>query len=216
MNVDAASRTPDPLRERLARVFEGVLNRALELDVETRERLATLEGRRIGIDLRGTTVALAIRVADGRLCVGPQSDSAPDLNLRASPGSLLGMLMRRGEHDTPVGKVEISGDAEMARRVERLARGFAPDFEEAFAQAFGDVLGVPIARLLRRALGWGRDSAQAFAQNTAEYLREESREVIAPSEMDEFLDDVDELRERAERLEARFKKVADGLRGAAV
>ncbi len=208
MNVDATARYPDPMRERLGRVLESALNRALKLDVETRDRLTALEGRRIGVELRGMNVALAIRVDDGLLRVGPHWDAAPDLNLRAWPGSVLAMLMRRDEDDAPVGKIEISGDAELARRVEKLAAGFAPDFEEAFARAFGDVLGVPIARAIRRALAWSRDSAKAFARNTAEYLREESRDVVAPTEMDEFLDDVDELRERAERFEARLQNLA--------
>lgn len=208
MTVDASVRNPDAVRERLGQVLEGALNRALDLDVETRDRLAALEGRLVGLELRGTQLALVIRVQDGRLRVGPHRDAATDLNLRASPGSLVALLMRRGEDDTSVGKLEISGDAELARRLERLANGFQPDFEEAFARVFGDVLGVPIARGLRRALQWSRDTAKAFAQNTAEYLREESHDTIAPTEMDEFLDNVDELRERTDRLEARLNNLA--------
>lgn len=211
---DKPTQKPDPLRERLGRVLEGALNRALDLDVETRQRLSMLEGRRIGVQLRGTNVALAIRVDDERLRVGPHWEATPELNLRAAPGGLISMLMRRDEDDTPVGQVEISGDAELARRVQKLAAGFSPDFEEAFARAFGDVLGVPIARAFRRALGWSRATAKAFAQNTAEYLRDESRDLIAPTEMDEFLDDVDTLRERAERFEARLKNLIARAGGA--
>jgi ubiquinone biosynthesis protein UbiJ len=106
--------------------------------------------------------------------------------------------------------LDISGDAELARRVEKLLRDFQPDIEEAFAQTFGDVLGVPLARALHRAFGWSRESVQALAQDTADYLREESRDLIAPAEMEQFLDDVDALRERAERLEARIARLARG------
>ncbi|HET8941085.1 MAG TPA: SCP2 sterol-binding domain-containing protein [Rudaea sp.] len=215
MNSVAAvePRQPNPVLVRIGRALEMALNRALALDAETRERLAALQGRRIGIQLRGLDLALAISVSDGRLHVGPHWDAEHDLNLRAAPTSLLAMALRRGEDSfLPPGKVEISGDAELARRVEKLVRGFQPDIEEAFAQTFGDVIGVPMARALRRGLAWSRESAGALVRDTAEFLREESRDLIAPAEMEAFLDDVDTLRERADRLEARVQQLASRLR----
>jgi len=207
----SAPRTPNPLLQRLGAALEFALNRALALDAETQARLSTLEGRRIGVDLRGTglALALAITVADGKLVVGPHWEKNGDLNLRAAPASLLAFALRRGDDDTVApGKVEISGDADLARRMEKLMRGYRPDIEEAFAQTFGDIVGVPLARALRRAFAYARDSAQATVQDTAEFLREESRDLVASAEMESFLDDVDALRERADRLEARVKHLA--------
>ena len=207
--VNSSARQPNPLLTRLGRLLEGALNRALALDEETRARLAALEGRRIGVELRGFDLALAICVSDGRLHVGPHWEHARDLNLRATPGSLLAMALRRGEESSlPPGKVDISGDAELARRIEKLLRDFQPDVEESFARTFGDVLGVPLARALRRAFEWSRESGQAFAQDAVEFLRDERRDLIAPAEMEQFLDEVDALRERSERLETRIRRLA--------
>ncbi len=205
----SAPRTPHPLLQRLGGVLELALNRALALDAETRLRLATLEGRRIGVDLRGSGLALAITVTDGKLAVGPHWEKTSDLTLRAAPTSLLAFALRRdGDDAVAPGKVDISGDADLARRMEKLLRGYRPDIEEAFAQTFGDIVGVPLARALQRAFAYARESAHAAAQDTAEFLREESRDLVAPTEMDAFLDDVDTLRERADRLEARVKHLA--------
>ena len=212
--MNTPPRQPNPLLARLGSLLEGALDRALALDEETRLRLAALEGRRIGVELRGFNLALAISVQEGKLRVGPHRESGSDLNLRASPASLLAMALRRGDDALlPPGKVEISGDAELARRLEKLAREFQPDVEVAFAQTFGDVLGVPIARGLRRALAWSRESAQAFAQDAAEFLRDERRDLIAAAEMEQFLDDVDELRERSDRLDARVRRLRQRARG---
>jgi ubiquinone biosynthesis accessory factor UbiJ len=205
--MDDAPRQPNPLLARLGRLLEAALNRALALDEPTRERLSALEGRRIGIELRGANLALALSVRGGRLSVGPHWEAPGDLNLRASPGSLLAFALRRSDSTLPPGKVDISGDAELARSVEKLLRDFQPDVEEAFAQTFGDVLGVPLARGLRQAFNFMRESAQALTQDTAEFLREESRDLIAPAEMEQFLDDVDGLRERADRLGARVQRL---------
>lgn len=202
------SRQPNPVLARLGTLLAATLNRALALDPPSRDAVAALEGRRIGVQLRGTNLALAIDVRDGKLAVGPHWQAPAELNLHASPTGLLAFALRRGEESPlPPGKVDISGDAELARRLEKLLRDFRPDVEEAFAQTFGDVLGVPLARALSRAFAWTRASAYAFAQDSAEYLREESRDLVAPTEMEQFLDDVDRLRERADRLDARVQRL---------
>lgn len=207
MSVDS-SRQPNPVLARLGSLLAAALNRALALDPPSRDGVAALEGRRIAVQLRGVNLALAIRVHDGKLVVGPHGEAPADLNLHASPASLLAFALRRGEDSPlPPGKVDISGDAELARRVEKLLRDFQPDVEEAFAKTFGDVLGVPLARLLASAFAWTRASAQAFVQDSAEYLREESRDLVAPAEMERFLDDVDSLREQVDRLDARVQRL---------
>jgi ubiquinone biosynthesis protein UbiJ len=208
--TDAATTTflPRPLRKLAGRALERALNRAVTLDDDTRTRLAALEGRRLEVHLRGPDLRLSIAVADGVLRVGPPADTdAPSLRVAATPGSLLAMAMRRDDEGVAPGKVEIAGDADLARRLEKLARNYAPDFEEAFAQVFGDVLGVPLARAMQRALAHVRDSAHHATEDIADWLREESRLTIAPAEMDDFLDAVDSLRERSERLQARIARL---------
>ena len=204
------TRQPSPVLSRLGHLLEAALNRGLALDAPARERVAALEGRRIGIRLPGLGLALALRVENGRLRVGPHWEQAADLEVSASPASLLAFGLRTGDAPLPAGKVDISGDAELARRLEKLLREFRPDVEEAFARTFGDVLGVPLARTLHGALRWTRESAQALARNGVEYLQEESRDLVAPGEINEFLDDVDTLRERVDRLEARVRRAARG------
>jgi len=117
----------------LGRLLESALNRALALDAHTRGQLAALQGRRIGIELRSINLALAVSVDADRLRVGPHWQAPADLNLRASPGSLLAFALRRGDSILPPGKVDIAGDAELARAVEKLLRDFQPDIEQAFA-----------------------------------------------------------------------------------
>ena len=214
-------RQRNPLLDRLGRLLEATLNRAVTLDDDTRSRLTGLEGQSVGIELRGTPLALAISVDGGRLRVGPHGQAASDLNLRAAPGSLLAFALRRGGgspdmngRERTTGKVEISGDAELARRVEKLLRGFRPDIEEAFAKTFGDVIGVPLAGALQAAFAWSRESAEAFVRDSAEFLRDDSRDLVAPAEMDAFLDAVDVLRERVDRLVARVDRAAPRPRGA--
>jgi ubiquinone biosynthesis protein UbiJ len=202
-------RTPNPILVRLGRLLEIALNRALALDVDTQHKLAALDGRAVAIEFRGTPLALRLSVEGEALRIGPVFGGDSALRVAASPGSLLAMALRRGSDESPIppGKVDISGDAELARRLEKLASGYAPDIEEAFAGTFGDVLGVPLARALTGALRYARTRGERLVQDGAEYLVEESRDLIAPGEMHQFLDDVDVLRDRGERLAARVQRL---------
>jgi ubiquinone biosynthesis protein UbiJ len=203
---------PRPLRKLAGHALESALNRALALDPESQARLAALDGRSVQLHLKGLEMSLAITVRGSRLHVGPATENG-DLRVAATPGSLLSMLFRRREESMAPGKVEIAGDAELARRLEKLASGFAPDFEEAFARSFGDVIGVPLAKAVREGLAHMRESAAHLTEDGAAWLRDEARMAVAPGEMDGFLDDVDALRERSERLEARLARLERLQRG---
>ncbi len=207
-------RKPNPLLVVLGRALESALNRAVALDDETQQRLKALNGRAIAIDFSGIGVAMRIAVENDRLQVGPAFAADADLKLRASPASFLALAFRRGESTAlPAGKVEISGDAELARRIEKLVRNFQPDIEEAFTRVFGDVIGYQIAQAFKRAFDWSRESAKNLLQDSADFLRDESRDLVAPAEMEQFLDEVDTLRDDTDRLEARIARLSQNLQG---
>lgn len=203
---------PRPLRKLAGRALETALNHALSLDPDTQAKLPALDGRSVQLHLRGVEMTLAVTVERDRLKVGPAPDSS-DLRVAATPGSLLSMLFRRHSESLAPGKVEIAGDAELARRLEKLASGFAPDFEEVFTRTFGDVLGVPMAKAVREGFAHTRETASHLTQDSAAWLRDEAQMAVAPGEVEGFLDDVDALRERTERLDARLARLERLQRG---
>lgn len=203
-----AARAPNPILAVLGRALEAALNRLVGLDPQTRSELSALHGRALTVDFKGAAPSLRLVVDGDRLRVGPAFAGESALRIAAMPSALLSLALARGREASPTpGRVEIAGDAELARRLERIASRFAPDFDEAFARAFGDVLGVQLARGLRGALAWSRRSAQGLARDTAEFLTEEGRDLVARAELDRFLDDVDALRERTDRLDARVRRL---------
>ena len=194
------------LKPLAGRALEQGLSRLLALDPETAAALRPLEGRRIGLALEAPPVALDIRVEDGALRVGPPT-LEPDLGIRASLAGVLSQLpFLRAPGAPPVGKVRIAGDAELARQVQRLAGRFAPDWERPFAERLGPVAGPQVARVLREAHAAGAGLARGLARDAAEYVTEESRDVVGKDELEAFHADVDALNDRVERLAARIAR----------
>ena len=216
-------RTASPLPDLFAglkplagRVLEAALNRALALDPDTRDCLSSLDGRSVALHLAAPPIALQVSVAGDRLVVGPvDAVDAPDLSVRSTLGALLAQLPdllgagHRRSAAPPAGALRIEGDADLARRLQRLAERFDPDWQQPFAAAFGDVLGVQIANAVAGALRHARDAAGALAVNTAEYVTEESRDVVPRAELDAFHDDVDTVRDDVERMAARIRRLQD-------
>ncbi|MEO7917131.1 MAG: SCP2 sterol-binding domain-containing protein [Dokdonella sp.] len=205
--IAGVSRTPNPVLSVFGRLLEGVLAHAISLDADTQQRLRALDGRAIQMTFKGTGLAMRVVADGGQLRIGP-ADNDSALSVTATPGTLLTMLLRRGD-DTAMtpGAIDISGDAELARRMEQIASQFAPDIDEAFSRAFGDVVGFQLARQFRRALAWTQRSASDLATDSVEFLRDDSRDLVARAELDDFLDDVDRIRERGDRLDARVRRL---------
>lgn len=189
--------------------LEAALNRALALDADTRAALPALDGQRVALQLSAPPLALEIRVDGDAVRVGPvDAVNEPDLGVRTSLSGLLGQLpMFRRDDAPPVGKLRIEGDAELARRLQQLAQGFDPDWQLSFIRVFGEIAGVQIAKAIAGALKHAQVAGRNLAETAAEYVTEESRDVVARAELDAFHDDVDALRDDVERLAAKVARV---------
>lgn len=204
----------DALKPAAGRLLERALNRALELDPETRSGLQALNGQRVQLHLESPPLAMEIAVEGERLRIGPAQGDEPDLSIKAGLGALLGQLpFLKAAGSTPVGKVRLNGDAELARQLQRLAENFDPDWDKPFADLLGPVIGPQVAKTLREALKTARVQASNLAQQAAEYLSEETGDIVPKAELEAFHEDVDALRDRAERIAARVARLSpEGLR----
>ena len=191
------------------RALEAALNRALALDPDAQASLRALDGRRVALRIESPPLALEVKVDAAALSVGPvDAEQEPDLGVRGTLAGLLGQLpMFRRDDAPPVGKLRIEGDAELARRLQTLAKNFDPDWQKPFADVFGDVIGVQVANAFATALKHARNFATNGAETLAEYVTEESRDVVPKAELDAFHDDVDALRDDVERLAARIARM---------
>ena len=113
-----------------------------------------------------------------------------------------------GNWGLPGSSVQISGDANLARDIERVFSQMEPDWQKPLADILGDTVGFQIASGLKQGVEAMRDAAEQTAEMAAAFFRDESEVLVRPSEMVEFNDAVDDLTDAIERLEARIKNLA--------
>jgi len=197
-----------PLPTLVSASLEAAVNRLLRLDPDTRDRLATLDGKVIAIELRGLDVAMYLIPGKAGLNIFSRFEGEPDTILRGTPVALARMGLEKHAGDSLfAGDVEISGDTELGQEFREILDGIDIDWEEQLSLVTGDVVAHRVGNAVRGAAEWGRKTLETLSRDAAEYLQEESRDLPNRGEVEIFLEDVDELRSDVDRLEARVKRL---------
>ena len=71
----------------------------------------------------------------------------------------------------------------------------------------GDVPAYGIGSLVKRALDYGQQVARTGASNVGEYLAHERRDLVPRAEAQQFIEQVDALREAVDRIAARVERL---------
>lgn len=198
------SRYLTPLPGLLAAAVDRAVNQALDADPLGKQRLQSLEGRCIQLALSGLGLALYFCGEPHRLRVLAETDLSPDTIIRGSPGALLAMAAP--DWFGKQSGVRIEGDAGAAQALEQLLRKLDPDWEGMLTEQLGEVLGHQVWCLLRDSFGASRRLAEVAGEQVAHYLGQESGLLTTRAEAESFARDVDELREAADRLEAKLRR----------
>ena len=109
--------------------------------------------------------------------------------------------------DKVMRNARINGSVEFADTLGFVLRHLSWDFEEDLSRIVGDIAAHRIASALRSFTAWQKQAAQNLAENTVEYLRDETGTLPAPQEIATFSSEVDRLRDDLARLEKRLQRI---------
>ena len=209
MNAPAFSL--ETLKPVAGRVLQEALNRLLRLDAASLEKLDALQDRRIELHMQSPDIALAVEVRGQSLQVGPViAGQEPDISFKSTLSGILKSLPMFAQGQPAIGAMRISGDVELARLLQNLVKEFDPDWQEPFVKALGPVFGPQAAKFIREGLKQAKTGAGNFMQSGAEYVTEEARVVVSKAELDDFNAQVDKIRQRGDRLQARVNELLKG------
>ncbi|MEA1049357.1 SCP2 sterol-binding domain-containing protein [Lamprobacter modestohalophilus] len=188
---------------------EAVINRVLALDPEGAARLVSIQGQVLRVELLGIGMHLFVVPEATALRLFGDYAAEPDCILRATPAALLGMaLAQHREDEVFSGAVQIDGDNGLAQTIGEVFKGLDIDWEEQLAALVGDNIAHQLGNQVRAGSRWAERSGRTLQTDLREYLIEEGRFLPSQTEMQGFLDGVDQLRDDVERLEARVERLA--------
>jgi ubiquinone biosynthesis accessory factor UbiJ len=207
--------------------IESVLNRSIGRSQKADAAARRLDRTSLQVDVEGIARIRAAVCANRLTLTAERPASAAgggpgaDAVLSGSPFALFNLLTegaarsaRGATPNHPRAAVRIVGDAEVAGRYRELFALARPDLEEELSRLVGDLPARRLSLAAQGALGWVKKFGRTARENVAEYLEEESRDLVAKPEVEEFVQGVDRLRDTAERIEARLSRIEQRLKGA--
>lgn len=168
-----------------------------------RTRLAEHAGKQLRVELPMASVLLRI-TADGDVESG-ESAAPHDLMVTLPPNSVAKLPVDR---DAAWREAKIEGDMELAATISYVLANLRWDYEDDLSRVFGDVAAYRIASGVRQFSTWPGQAAQSLARGIGEYLSEERQMLATRLVAEEFIEDVDDLRDVVERLEKRIDRLA--------
>jgi len=215
---------------------EALLNRGIRASMQASALAQRLEGTALRVDVLGL-ISIRVEVAAGRLALLAAERPSATARIEAAPpadaadatisGSLTALYRlaqsqaggaapgRAGSDAPATARAAISGDAEIANAYRQLFLRALPDWEEELSHLVGDLTARRLSQLAWHAVAWARKARFTAGANIAEYLQEESRDLVGRAELDEFLQGVDVLREATDRAGARLAGLERLLAGGA-
>lgn len=190
----------------LLAMLEAPVNRLIALDPLAPPKLKALEGKPLAVELTGLQWRLLLSVDAGRLRFASEGQAAVALS-----GRLVDFAQVASQGgDMAAGTLQVTGDVGAAQRWQRFFTELQPDFDEQLAQWIGDLPAHQLGQLFRQI---GEALRQLLLQSqsaSVEFLQEEGRWLVARAEMQQFLDEVDALRARADTLLNQARKQGVG------
>lgn len=188
-------------------ILETVINRYLELDPETRDKLAELGGKVIKIEIEGTGQSLFMFPGEHGIQVLADYGQEPDTILRGSPSALFRMGLKPDVADMLLkGEVEIEGDTGLGRRFKNIFNSMDIDWSEPLARFLGDAAANQLVTASKQLFHWGNQGLDSVTRSIGEYLQEESRDVVSEAELGVFNHKVEQLRDGVDRLQAKLDR----------
>ena len=192
------------------RPLQNVINRNIAQTTPARAIVAELDGRCLAVDLVGFPTVNLI-AAEGELLIAGQSPVDPDASVSGSALAALELLSNRDAGGFASSGLVIEGDGDVAEGFWRLIVMARPDLEEELSRLTGDVPARAVGNAVREMKAFGERVWNAVADNSSEYLQEESGQVPSRLEVEAFSRDLAELRDDVERTRQRVDALRQRL-----
>ncbi|MBD2857964.1 SCP2 sterol-binding domain-containing protein [Spongiibacter sp. KMU-158] len=192
--------------------LEDAINRGITLDSRAPEQLSTLNGKRFALQLQEPEIFLGIAIQSGHIRLNSDSQTKVDTRLSGSWAE----FARIASADDPAtalinGDITIQGDTAPLLELRNILSQLDLDWERPLANTFGDVVAHQIGSSLRAGQRWALQGAKTLRRQVEDFLLEESRLVPHPYQAEDFFRQIEDLRTRSERLEARLRSLSQRI-----
>ena len=188
--------------------LEKSIETLLKMDPDTRERLDSISGKTVRVNVTAPSMSLLLSVSDGGVqLIQPDdhSELTVDTTISGSLSSLRSLL--NGNQAVYTGDVLIEGDIGVSQQLKQIIANIDPDWQDTISPFLGDGLTHRLDMAQARLGRWLERTRTSARMNSRDYLQEEAELVAPNSEVQWFCEQVDELRANVDRMTARLQRL---------
>lgn len=182
------------------------INALLAHDKITQEKLNTLMGKTVAIELSNLDCVIYIDFEQDIFYLDTEKHREPILTLKGTPSAFL-RLMQQSQAYAVTQAIQIEGDLHVAQMLQKIARNLNIDWVEIIAPYTGDVIAEGVDKSARGIHRWWKTTRTALWENTADYVQDEAQLVVSRVEVENFVEDVFALRQSLDRLALRIARI---------
>ena len=181
-------------------LYLAPINRLLRQNSWALERLRPFATKVVRVDCFPLMMRIGIGEAGDATAAAP--DTAPDVTIQLTPGVMLRLAARDA---SAWNDIVVEGDPQLAAALNTIARNIRWDIEEDLSRVFGDIAAHRMVETGRKLDTWSRQGADNLARSFAEYWTEEQPLIASRADVEQFIREVDVLRDDLARLEKRLE-----------
>lgn len=192
-----------------APAIEMMINQAIKLDPDAQSRLQSLNDKIIKVVLSDLSISLFIVIEDNLILVKPDINKQPNAELSGSSSSFFNLaLSEKGSDSIFKGEVHFAGEIGTAQNFQNFFKQLNIDWEEHLSQYTGDIIAHQMISGGKKVGDWFQKTAATAQQNVSEYIRFEAKLSPASIELENFYDDIADLKSDSEKLKQRIERLS--------
>lgn len=187
----------------LASGAASVINHLLRGEEWARSRLKRHAGKTARVRIPPLDFDFAV-MEDGEIEEAGSQVSA-DVLIELTPALALRYLAR---DEAAAREIRTTGDSDFATDLNFVVANLRYDVEEDLSRVFGDVIAHRVTQAGSQFLAWQKQTFDNVTQAASEYWAHEQPLIATRRQVEEFVREVDAVRDHVERLEKRLDRLA--------
>lgn len=188
--------------------FIGYMNKVLASDIFIKSipenYFADIDNKKIKINLKDIEYSIIIKIKNNTLLLIDEEDDY-DVELIASPATLILFILSKGS-DKFSSKIIINGDIETANKFNKFL-GSSEKVKEIVVHLLGEDRATQLEDKSERFINFFKDIIKKSSKDMIDLLTDDLSFITSKADINKYLDDVDDLKSRTDKLYQKYKDV---------
>jgi ubiquinone biosynthesis protein UbiJ len=202
------------------KALQGLINQTLKLDKRAQSRLRDFDGQSIHLSITNPPMDFVISVSQEAIGLNTfehwsmTTDLQPTTHLSGDLSSFIQLLSADDKAAALINlDLKVQGDSQLLIKLQSILAQIGIDWEFHLSKFIGDIPAHLIGKFSRKTSHWAKTIHPQVVRQLKEFVTEEIALMPTESDFNQYVDDIQALNLRLDRLEAKTKRLQVKVKG---